>query len=108
MDGLQKVKQEYEQAKAELLKVHDINGKKLCVRGRAYRAMRMAPQFTGTPEKLKAYREVFDRLAAEADKLINEYNFHGHAYAAFAGFANVVPDIDKLPECQCEGCRDGN
>ena len=74
----------------------------LCARGRVHRAMSMAPQFQG--DKLPAFAETFNKLAGEANLLINTYNETGFAYAAFAEFAAQGCSIEP-PDCDCEWCQ---
>lgn len=104
MDAVQKCKQEYLVARGKLLQRVQVGDKQLCVRGRVYRALSMAPQFQ-TPDKLPAFAERFNLLADEANRVIVEYNEAGFAYAAFAAFAAQEAEIKELPECDCEGCQ---
>jgi len=103
MDAVQKCRQEYLVAKENLLKKTEVGGVMLCVRGRAYRAMSMAPQFQA-PDKLPAFVQTFNKLAGEANLLINAYNDAGFAYTSFAHFA--AQDVDtSLPDCDCDWCK---
>ncbi len=99
----EQVRLEYEQAKAQLLARLDINGKKLCARGRVYRALSMAGQFTG--KQLDAFKTKFNELADQAEALINDYNEKAKAYLAFCTFSDTKPEWGELPDCNCEGCK---
>ena len=99
----EQVRLEYEQAKAKLLTCLDINGKKLCARGRVYRALSMAGQFTG--KQLDAFKVKFNELADQAEALINDYNEKAKTYSAFCAFSDTKPEWGELPDCNCEGCK---
>jgi hypothetical protein len=60
------------------------------------------------PTAMPLFKAKFEELATQAEALIEEYNTAVKAYDGFCLFADVKPEWDDLPTCDCEGCKNAN